>query len=62
MDLANIKPTINKENGEVVLTWIALDGADSIELFYRDEEDERFEKLDTVDMDDEMYKFTIDRV
>lgn len=61
MELANITETINKENGDVVLKWTSLEGADKIELFYRDERDERFEKLDTVKMSDEIYQFTIDR-
>jgi len=62
MKLANIVPSVNKENGEVTFRWISLDGADKIELFHRDEADEKFEKLDTVDMDDEFYQFTVDRV
>ena len=59
MNLANITHTVDGDS--ITLRWTALEGADKIELFLRDPDDERFKSLDTVAMDDEEYKFRTDR-
>ncbi len=59
MNLANITHAINGDT--ITLRWTALEWADKIELFLRDPKDERFNLLDTVNMDSEEYSFKTNR-
>lgn len=58
MQLANVTHILNGRN--VTLKWIEIWWSDEIDIFLRDEWAGTFRKLDTVDMDDEMYSFRLD--
>ncbi|MCF7835014.1 hypothetical protein K9M48_03070 [Candidatus Gracilibacteria bacterium] len=59
MSLASISHT--KNGNTITLRWLAIDGSDDIDIFLRDNDDEEYNLLDTVNMDDEEYSFTSTR-
>lgn len=59
MSLASISHTKNWNT--ITLRWLAIDWSDDIDIFLRDNDDEEYNLLDTVNMDDEEYSFTSTR-
>ena len=59
MRLANISHTI--DGNKVTLSWIAVNGSNTVDLFLRDDKEETFNKLTTINMSAESYTFTLTR-
>ena len=59
MSLANVSHTLN--GNQVTLTWVAVDWSDNIDIMLRDASSSSYNKLATVNMNEEKYTFTVSK-